>query len=214
MMIDRLHSTRPTCNAALIQVIPLFLSPCLSQVHENYAAETQDHEDHTFCGIMFDVAVPETGIPLDYVAVTSVAVRGMLGKLTVWSAPDGHDGKHEDKDKWTLVYEGEHKPSVRALVPLKLAAPLKLGPGQRAALYVHSKRPGDQAIVYDNQRGDVTCADRFVTVSPGLAHLSNKPFGGRNPWGWGGACPSQFRGTPDCNDSAALHSYGLDFHCC
>ena len=22
--------------------------------------------------------------------------------------------------------------------------------------------------------------------------------------------PSQFRGTPDCNESAALHSYGLD----
>ena len=27
-------------------------------------------------------------------------------------------------------------------------------------------------------------------------------------------CPSQFRGTPDCNESAALHSYGLDAHCC
>ena len=26
-------------------------------------------------------------------------------------------------------------------------------------------------------------------------------------------CPSQFRGTPDCNESAALHSYGLDAHC-
>ena len=25
--------------------------------------------------------------------------------------------------------------------------------------------------------------------------------------------PSQFRGTPDCNESAALHSYGLDAHC-
>ena len=23
----------------------------------------------------------------------------------------------------------------------------------------------------------------------------------------------QFRGTPDCNESAALHSYGLDAHC-
>ena len=26
--------------------------------------------------------------------------------------------------------------------------------------------------------------------------------------------PSQFRGTPDCNESAALHSYRLDSHCC
>ena len=26
-------------------------------------------------------------------------------------------------------------------------------------------------------------------------------------------CPSQFRGTPDRNESAALHSYGLDAHC-
>ena len=34
----------------------------------------------------------------------------------------------------------------------------------------------------------------------------------RSPYG-----PSQFRGTPDCNESAlesaALHSYGLDAHC-
>ena len=27
-------------------------------------------------------------------------------------------------------------------------------------------------------------------------------------------CPSQLRGTPHCNESAALHSYGLDAHCC
>ena len=26
--------------------------------------------------------------------------------------------------------------------------------------------------------------------------------------------PSKFRGTPECNESAALHSYGLDAHCC
>ena len=25
--------------------------------------------------------------------------------------------------------------------------------------------------------------------------------------------PSQFRGTPDCNESAALHSHGTDAHC-
>ena len=31
---------------------------------------------------------------------------------------------------------------------------------------------------------------------------------GGNPGG-----PSQFRGTPDCNESAALHSYSLDAHC-
>ena len=31
---------------------------------------------------------------------------------------------------------------------------------------------------------------------------------------WAMLGPSQFRGTPDCNESAALHSYGLDSHCC
>ena len=35
--------------------------------------------------------------------------------------------------------------------------------------------------------------------------------------GLGGTCvnvgPSQFRGTPDCDESAALHSYDLDAHC-
>ena len=28
-----------------------------------------------------------------------------------------------------------------------------------------------------------------------------------------GYCPSKFRGTPDYNENAALHSYGLDAHC-
>ena len=40
-----------------------------------------------------------------------------------------------------------------------------------------------EAIVYDNQRSSVTYQDRCFRVMPGLAHLSNKPFGKRGFWG-------------------------------
>ena len=63
--------------------------------------------------------------------------------------------------------------------------------------------------------GDLTAVQQ---TAPGLGTLANAmdftslkfPL----PWSTGPStfCP-QFCGTPDCNESAALHSYGLDAHC-
>ena len=57
--------------------------------------------------------------------------------------------------------------------------------GKKLGLYVHSKLPGDQAIVYDNtQYGSAGKKDDGkLVIWPGTAHLSNKPFGRRAPWG-------------------------------
>ena len=58
---------------------------------------------------------------------------------------------------------------------------------------------------------------------PTIFHLKVDPSAARkvDSWDADGAkevaqqyfCPSKFCGTPDYNESAALHSYGLDFHC-
>lgn len=61
---------------------------------------------------------------------------------------------------------------------------MRLAPGERRGFYVHSKQPGDDAIVYDNQRSRVTYEDDVFQVLPGLAHLSNKPFGRHGMWGF------------------------------
>ena len=75
--------------------------------------------------------------------------------------------------------EQVHPASRNEMVELKFTEPVKLRPGQSCGLYVHSALPGDEAIVYDNQRSRFTYQDRCFKVMPGLAHLSNKPFGKR-----------------------------------
>ena len=63
--------------------------------HESFEVDTKDREDHTFSGIMFDVACQSLPRgPLEYLEVQAVAVRGKLGPMTVWTAPGGHQGKH------------------------------------------------------------------------------------------------------------------------
>ena len=76
-----------------------------------------------------------------------------------------------------------HPASRNDMVELVFTEPVKLRPGQSCGFYVHSALPGDEAIVYDNQRSSVTYQDRCFKVMPGLAHLSNKPFGKRGFWG-------------------------------
>lgn len=153
--------------------------------YQSFTADTQDREDHTFSGIFFDVSASDE-LPLKYVEIHSLWVRGELGPLTVWSSPDGHGGgKVCDVDEWTKVYEHTHEPSYENFVELKLDQAITLHKGEKVGLYVHSKLPGDQAIVYDNnQHGSHGRKDDGkLVIWPGTAHLSNKPFGRRAPWG-------------------------------
>jgi hypothetical protein len=152
-------------------------------VNESFHAETVDHEDHTFCGIMFDVTV-KTTLPLDYIEISHVWVRGALGDLTVWFTEDGHAGKLSRRELWTQVFSGERRPSPSALCQLELSSKIRVKPGERIGLYVHSTRPGDEAIVYDNQRHEASFEDRFLQVLPGVAHISNRAFDPRGMWGY------------------------------
>ena len=130
---------------------------------------------------MFDVSC-DTMLPVEYVEIQSISVRGELGPLTVWQTPNTFQGKHEEMEEWTKVYDATHPPS-REMTELVLDPPLRLRPGESLGLYVHSALPGDEAIVYDNQRNHTTYRDRVFKVLPGLAHLSNRPFGKRGFWG-------------------------------
>ena len=73
--------------------------------------------------------------------------------------------------------------SPEVLVRVELDAPIRLGPGERCGIYVHSELPGDEGLVYDNQKSSITYTDRFVKLLPGMAHLSNRPFGRHGMWG-------------------------------
>ena len=151
-----------------------------------------DHEDHTFCGIFFDLHASDR-FPVSYLEISSLWVRGQLGPLTVWTRPGGHGGRHgdavHDPAQWTKAYEKTHAPSFDELIELTLDTPIQIRAGDTLGVYVHSSAPGDASIVYDDQRRYYTDAEDSVkddgklVILPGTAHLSCKPFGKRAPWG-------------------------------
>ena len=107
----------------------------------------------------------------------------------MWTKEGGHGGRHgtavADQTQWEKVYEKTHDPSFATLVELKLLDPIKIMSGETLGVYVHSTLPGDQSIVYDNQRQYYADAvnheacrdDGKLVILPGTAHLSNEPFG-------------------------------------
>ena len=151
-------------------------------VSECFEVDTSDNEDHSFCGIMFDVEAKE-GVPLEYLEITHLWCRGMLGNITIWirTVQDGDSGPghvrlFQREEDWVNVYEEFKEPSLFELSSMELKDPVKLRPGSRYSIYIHSSRNDDLAIVYDNQRRKVTHDDRFLSVYPGMAHISPIPF--------------------------------------
>ena len=133
---------------------------------------------------MFDLQT-KTALPLEFIEISSVWVRGSLGPIGVYWTEKGYKDKSENSKDWHQVYQKTHRASRFELVELILDTPIRLIPGSSIGLYVHSTSPGDQAIVYDNQRGDVTHDDVMIRVTPGMAHISNTPFSKNGMWGWG-----------------------------
>jgi len=119
---------------------PRSLRPILSHVGRDrgstrqpsaprYTVETEDHEDHTFNGIMFDVEALATR-PVDAIVVDAVYVRGGLGKMTVWCSPGGFEGKRERPDQWRRHLSKACPPSWREFARLELDEPIVLKPGR------------------------------------------------------------------------------------
>jgi len=152
-------------------------------VHDSYTVETEDHEDHTFNGVMFDVEVLERR-PVQALVVDSIHVRGGLGQMSVWCVEGGRRGVEEKPNAWTRHFSRHVNASWRDFTSLKLEPPLILLPGKTYGLYVHSADQGDDGVVYDNQRDEICHEDDYIRVFPGLAHLSPDPFGADGPW-WG-----------------------------
>uniref|UniRef100_A0A7S1RNA2 Uncharacterized protein n=1 Tax=Alexandrium catenella TaxID=2925 RepID=A0A7S1RNA2_ALECA len=151
-------------------------------VSERVTVDTRDHEDHTFCGVMFDVSCKET-LPAAFLEISGVAVRGDLGPMTVWATPRTFRGKSEDETQWRRIYSRKHPRSPDRLVSLDFPEPLRVGRGESVGLYVHSGLRGDTGLVYDEQRSRYTHDDDLLRIHPGLAHISNRPFGRTGLWG-------------------------------
>ena len=129
---------------------------------------------------MFDVECQDL-LPIQFIEIQSVSVRGDLGRITVYTCD--HTETRSQKlhairpSQWVSRYGPEdNDPSSEDYVELKFNIPLRLAPGQMAGIYVHSELPGDTALVYDDYRGQgATYENEFVAIHPGFAHTSNVP---------------------------------------
>jgi hypothetical protein len=157
----------------------------------SYQVETEDHQDHTFFGIMFDLEA-KGNLPIENVILDGMRIRGDLGHVTVWWAPGGFEENKTNKAAWTQVYDALHRPSRREFAYLPIHA-VTVKAGTKIGLYVHCRNSDDTALVYDNRRREIVYEDSFIEVHAGMAHLDNVPFGQRNPWGMGYGPNAAFR---------------------
>ncbi|GAB5360659.1 hypothetical protein AAMO2058_000646200 [Amorphochlora amoebiformis] len=153
-------------------------------VQSCYNVDTKDYEDHTFSGIMFDLHCKDH-LPIEFIEIRQVWVRGYLGPMTVWVTPESHTGKQSYKREWKMVHRANHEESMNTLKSLKLDKPLRLKGGQQIGMYVHSGLEGDMGIVYNNKRRRVTHDDPHMRILPGMAHISDEPFSNHGYWGGG-----------------------------
>lgn len=138
---------------------------------------------------MFPVKCKDN-VPVEHVVINSIAVRGQLGPLTVWVSKEEQVGARRqfrmNPRYWTKVYEKTHAPSFHTFKELDLSEnPIRMKPGEIKAIYIHSTRSGDEAIVYDNRRQRRTYDDALVSILTGRAHVSERAFGTTPIWGWG-----------------------------
>lgn len=145
------------------------------EIHSTHECETTDYEDHTFSGIMFTVEATNPTVACLY--IESLSIRGELGPITIWARAGGWRQHRENADHWRLVFKKTVEAS-SVLTTLKFE-PLRVAPV--LSLYIHSALRSDTGIVYDNFR--ITRRDEYLTVHPGCAHLSPRPFSGYHPWG-------------------------------
>ena len=64
-----------------------------------------------------------------------------------------------------------------------LSSPVRVLPGSRIALYIHSGLPDDLGIQYQSYREDVVVAeDEHLMIYPGLGHTGSEPFEEVHGW--------------------------------
>mmetsp|Transcript_32194 Transcript_32194/g.63771 ORF Transcript_32194/g.63771 Transcript_32194/m.63771 type:complete len:298 (+) Transcript_32194:212-1105(+) len=156
------------------------------QYDQEVTLVSPDHQDHTFCGIMFDIMCAED-TPITHLYITSLSVRGGLGDVSVYATKEevSYNSLHNRSGRWECVFSGRLPASWRNYTELPFEAPVEISKGGTRAFYIHSRTPGDASIVYDNHRRHAPNADDHLRVLPGMAHLGIVPFSDQSQFGWG-----------------------------
>jgi len=139
--------------------------------------------EHTFSGVYFPIRL-KTLIPTDAVLVHALEVRGQLGELSVYTTEASIKEMNtlRSPQLWKQCYGPVfHAPSWKEAEPLMFDTPVVVK--STTSFYVHSRLPGDQAIIYDNARTPIVFADDAIEILSGVAHISSRAFEPVGPWG-------------------------------
>lgn len=178
--VSSLKRKLPEVYEKLVKDLPTVVDRLVPGV---FQADTQDNEDHTFSGIMFNIEARKL-LPIHFVEIQSVFVRGDLGRMSVYITKSSYEGKLGSPEQWTRVFGPRDMEPSRDLAELALDTPLRMAPGMRLGIYIHSESEGDRAIVYDDKHNHaVTYEDDVIRIHPGTAHLSHVPFYPMSSWG-------------------------------
>ena len=153
--------------------------------------------DHSFAGVCFDVAA----VGEFEATLSSVWVAGQLGTVSVFTAAGGWVGEGQtqqralarsgwgnrndaiDPARWRRVACVRCAASWHACVEVPLTPPIRVLPGRRVGLYVHSDAPNDGGLIYQScARSDTLAASEHLHILPGLGHTSPTPFGTVDGW--------------------------------
>lgn len=141
----------------------------------------------SYNGVMFDVeANYDPEVPVEFLEVIGIGVYGQFRRITVWVSQQSHENIFEDRTQWNLIHNQTIQGNFANMTCLDFNNPVQLQrPGRKQGFYVHVPHMNG-AIAYDDQRGVSTFENSYITVHPGLSHLSSTPFhvqGNRN-WLW------------------------------
>ena len=134
-----------------------------------FTSETEDREDHSFSGVFFSIGC-DSLLPVSRVEVTSLSVRGPVGRVRVYvktpvKRRSDADATREpnvteeygryargdplveglfDETAWgEPTHDETHESSLGVMVELKLNAQIVLERGEMVEVYVHSDVSGD-----------------------------------------------------------------------
>ena len=96
-----------------------------------------------------------------YADVSAIEVAGVTGEVTVWISDGGWDGKLDQPDSWTLIYQQSHPRSwpnhaASSKIPtvvFQLEEPFRVSSGQTVGLYVHTTGWGGMVVRSPRGRG-------------------------------------------------------------
>jgi len=133
--------------------------------------QTREGGDHSYNGIMFDMAVQGR----ESVIILGFVVAGELGPVKIYTKK----GPHTDENKnWNIVFSDTVHGSIDYFTTLPLRTPVAIHFQEEQAFYIHSETHHDRGLVYQGywHKQSLVAHDKNIVMHSGRSRLGSEPF--------------------------------------